>query len=719
MTFGREKRLLLGAIALGVALPLPLNQALDWPSLALFVLAVAAFLRRAAAGATSWLSNRALNLLGLAYLPVLALDVAVGAQLQPVRPILHLTLFGVAAKLWSLARERDKWQAWIGVFFLFLAAMATSTHPSVLAYLVGFLALSVALLVRFVHLHVASAFGADRGERGEAPRLPLGAPVAAIVVGTAIVAVPLFALLPRVRTPFMVGPGAIGGEPGGAQVGFADEMSLDLIGRIRDNPEIAARIRLDGVHPNAGALRLRAGSYEAWQGRSWLPAPGARPVTRGSRGGAFRIAPGTAVGRAAIALEPLRTPLLPLPVETVAVEVPAVGLRVSDGGAVALAGFPARVLEYTALLDDEPSSPALPPPEPPEAPDGIARLDQGAGPLDRSGISAAVAALAREWAGEGRASERAARIERRLLSDYVYTTDFVGRGGEFPIDDFLLRTRRGHCEYFASAMVLLLRAEGIPARLATGFYGAEWSAWDQAWVVRQSNAHAWVEAWVGDGGWRVFDPTPPNGRPSASPAGFLTSFRQAWEAAVARWDRWVISYDFDDQIGALGGVREWWQQLVRRLSGRRNETPAAPPVAGTPAVEADPEAARRPRRVGPWIAAVAAGAAIAAALVWRRRPAWNATLAYERLRAALGGAGLPVTDALAPLALARLVERRLPAAAAPASRVVSCYLEEAFAGRPAPGDELAALRTALEGLERALAGVRRSSRRSRLPFSRR
>ena len=54
-----------------------------------------------------------------------------------LRPVLHLALFAVAAKLWSLREEKQKWQTWMGIFFLFLAAMATSVHPSVVLYLIA------------------------------------------------------------------------------------------------------------------------------------------------------------------------------------------------------------------------------------------------------------------------------------------------------------------------------------------------------------------------------------------------------------------------------------------------------------------------------------------------------------------------------------------------------------------------------------------------------
>ncbi len=77
-----------------------------------------------------------------------------------------------------------------------------------------------------------------------------------------------------------------------------------------------------------------------------------------------------------------------------------------------------------------------------------------------------------------------------------------------PITEFLLTTRAGHCEYFATAMTLLLRRAGVPARYVTGFVADEWDAFEQAYVVRERHGHAWVTAWIGNR-WVDFDPTPP------------------------------------------------------------------------------------------------------------------------------------------------------------------------------------------------------------------
>jgi protein-glutamine gamma-glutamyltransferase len=702
VTFAREKRLLLGVAAALVALPLPFNDALDWPALLLFLAAVGAFLHRAWKGSGRWLSARTLNLLGLAYLPVLVVDLAASGRVQFVRPVLHLTLFGLAAKLWSLGHEKDKWQAWIGLFFLFLAAMSTSTHPAVVAYLVAFTATAVVLMARFVHLHVLSSFGAVT--EGERPPLPLGGIVVAMVLATVLLAVPLFMLLPRVRTPYVLGPGGLGADPTIPRAGFSDEMSLDLIGRIRDNPAIAARIVLEGVYGNPQSLRLKAAAYDVWEGRSWKQTRGGQERRRDPASGSVRLARLPVEGRARIALEPLRSRSLVVPAETVAVVIEGQSVKLDDGGALLLAGMPSSTFEYEARLGRRPISLAAPP-----ALDG-----EGDATLDDRGLSVRVRELAAEWAGTGPAGERAARIERRLLEDYGYTTAFIGRGGTSPIEHFLFEARRGHCEYFASAMVLLLRAEGIPARLVTGFYGAEWSPWENVWIVRQSNAHAWVEAWVPEFGWRIFDPTPPSGRPLAAPRSFRLYARQAWEALVHRWDRWVISYDFEDQLSVVGEMRLLWKRFLRDIFDRgRNALPALAESA-TESTSRTTVAAAEGRWTRGWGAA-AAIAALAAAIGFvvhlHQRPEWTARSGYERLRAALVEAGAPVADSLAPLALARLAARRLPEVSAPAERLVEGYLREVFAGEPPDAAALARLRADLVAVDSAARRARRMRRR--------
>jgi transglutaminase-like putative cysteine protease len=174
-------------------------------------------------------------------------------------------------------------------------------------------------------------------------------------------------------------------------------------------------------------------------------------------------------------------------------------------------------------------------------------------------------------------------VKQYFTERFEYST-WQGKrtGGRTPLSAFLLATRSGHCEYFASATVLLLRAAGIPARYATGFSAQEWSKLDRAYVVRERHAHAWARAWVG-GAWQDLDTTPPS--------WFLAEAAQApfWSPLtdVLSWARFTLSAWL-----ARAGERGWSRALIwfavplfamlawRTLRGRRAVTAAATVAAG-------------------------------------------------------------------------------------------------------------------------------------------
>jgi transglutaminase-like putative cysteine protease len=104
----------------------------------------------------------------------------------------------------------------------------------------------------------------------------------------------------------------------------------------------------------------------------------------------------------------------------------------------------------------------------------------------------------------------ARQITAHLRANYNYTLEMVApEGDEDAIDMFLFRTKAGHCEYFASAMVALCSAGGIPARIVTGYVGGEHNPVSGSYLIRASDAHAWVEVQTSPGRWETFDPTPP------------------------------------------------------------------------------------------------------------------------------------------------------------------------------------------------------------------
>jgi protein-glutamine gamma-glutamyltransferase len=113
--------------------------------------------------------------------------------------------------------------------------------------------------------------------------------------------------------------------------------------------------------------------------------------------------------------------------------------------------------------------------------------------------------------------------------------------GRAPLDAFLVDTRDGYCQHFAGAMALLLRMGGIPARVATGFSPGGFSDRRDAWIVRDTDAHAWVEAWFDELGWVTFDPTP-----DATPARSQIAALEAPAPAASGGDS-------DESGGGAGG----------------------------------------------------------------------------------------------------------------------------------------------------------------------
>ena len=699
IAYGRPKRLLLGGLALLAPLPLPFNELLEWPALVVYAAALVAFLRRAAGGTSSWLPNWAMNLLGLIYLPVLWLDFTVFFRGQLVRPLLHLALFVLLVKLYALNRERDKWHALIGVFFVFLAAMGTSVHPAIMLYLIVFLAASAYTLARFAYLHVLTGFGQRELEPGG---LPLGGFVTASTIATLVFAVPLFVILPRMRSPYITGRGTGSGTIVHA-AGFSDDINLDVASSVRDNRAVALRLQYDEGTPT-GELRYKAATYDVFEETSWRQSP-RREVGRERGSMAYPLVAGVPrAGGVTVYRQRMEARALPLPVETVAVEVKGTSLVFDEGGAVALPRGTIETVDYRAHVGARPVSGAVAPTAG-DRPDVV---------LGREGVNEAVARLADAAAGEGSAAERAARIEAHLIQNYAYTLDFVGRGGDHPVDDFLFRYKSGHCEYFASAMVLLLRAEGIPARLVTGFLGGEFNPLEGYYIVRQSNAHAWVEAWLGESeGWRTFDPTPPAGRPVSEAASLGLLFTQAWDYLQFRWDRYVLTYGFYDQLQAFAQLRGVWARLRNLFS--RPDRPAPTPADIVPASDPEtPAATAEAAAGGPWGTALVllAVVAVIAWILWRRRPPLTATRAYERLRHRLAQRGLALDEATAPLALRRRATRRFPEASQPAGRIVEFYVRESFGGETLAEDERSQLGAALKEAEDTLRKTAKTTRKT-------
>lgn len=346
--------------------------------------------------------------------------------------------------------------------------------------------------------------------------------------------------------------------------GFGDEVALGDIGEIKDNPAIVMRARIyrpDGG-PVAPPFYMRGAGLDRFDGIAW---------TRSDWGGGGNRDRSTS-GEGPevyqeILLEPLEQPVLfGMPVMT---RIEDLEDRAwVDGSGTWRAERSGRRVSYTAVSVLWPREVHGP---------RSRRLDlrSSHSPVERAALRSGlwlglpedldprIHQLARslqEQAGP-RASPyaRAAYVEGWLQDSYTYTLVPDPVDQRQPLAGFLFDSRRGHCEYFATALAVLLRAQGLPARVVNGFYGGEWNELGSYWIFRQRDAHSWVEVWTGEGGWISLDATPAGASLAPAP-GVWT---QATDWAAERWHRSFLRYDLDTQIGL--GLRA--ARFVRTSSG--------------------------------------------------------------------------------------------------------------------------------------------------------
>lgn len=179
-------------------------------------------------------------------------------------------------------------------------------------------------------------------------------------------------------------------------------------------------------------------------------------------------------------------------------------------------------------------------------------------------------------------------LQKFRSENFVYTLS-PPLLGEHPVDDFLFTTRRGFCEHYSSAFTVLMRAAGIPARVVTGYQGGEINPVGEYVLVRQADAHAWVEVWLENQGWLRIDPTAAvsparveRGIATALPRSdplpmfvrgdyqFLQRMRLTWDSVTYTWNQWVLGYNPERQrrfFNTLGFSETTWQVFAALLIG--------------------------------------------------------------------------------------------------------------------------------------------------------
>jgi hypothetical protein len=291
---------------------------------------------------------------------------------------------------------------------------------------------------------------------------------------------------------------------------YSNATRLGEIGRLKTEDAIV--LRVFGKREQVPAL-LHQASYNQYSGTTWQARHGNLEAIRASGDGtAFALAGAGATDLAASA-QPLRVSqqvrsgraLLALPLNASGVsDLVASRVRGNLFGAMQ-AEMEVPWVFYTALYNPAETAPAAVTPG--YAPAGAEDLEVPA--KERPTLEAVAGRLGLA----ALPAEEAVRRVRSYFAGFEYSTvrnhpySDLAPGSETPLAEFLNTTRRGHCEYFATATTLLLRTAGIPARYATGYAVQDWSTWENAWVVRKRHAHAWARAFVA-GRWTDIDTTP-------------------------------------------------------------------------------------------------------------------------------------------------------------------------------------------------------------------
>ena len=446
------------------------------------------------------------------------------------------------------------------------------------------------------------------------------------------------------------------GDPHAGLVRFSDAVDLGQRGALSPDTTVALRFRVSDLGappPPRMTLRFRGAVLDAYDGHAWTRTHEGTAVASDGAFATLVRAPDLARDRAlAIEREAFAPPVLLVPSGTVAVGLApgstSASIERTATGELHLEDAATRIVRYTAYVGDGNAEVAL------STSERVRDLALPIAPSQR------LRDLAHAWTdGEPTASAKAHAIEQRLRRDLAYDLASPSRGAPDPLDHFLFESKRGHCELFASTMTVMLRAIGIPARQVTGFVGGTYNRFGGYYVVRQSEAHAWVEGFAG--GWQTFDPTPVSPLDAMAAQGFLASSRDIGDVFAQRWGHEITAYDRRAQAG-----------LVRTL-----RLPiAALALFGVVIAIVASRALRRGRPCS----SGATGGASASRVSDPERA--RATTLYASLETALLAHGIVRDPAVPPLAHATRLQAAGHPLADDVAALTNAYLEARFGGTP-------------------------------------
>ena len=569
-----------------------------------------------------------MRFLAIAYVPFYVVD-WLGLSHSAVAASTHLVLFIAAYQPMESLQRDNQAQRLLTAALIFTASVATSTHLTIIVFIVAFAFLMFRQMMYVSHIETVRSLELPYAEP------PVTRTALFYLAGATLIGASLFPLLPRVRNPFVQG---LTGPITGASTGLSD--SIDFGEPRTANPgdgTVVARVWMDlETQPFFTPVRLRGNIYDRYEDGEWKQGfRGLREV--GARSGQYTIARPNGVTRKALVQQRAQRGKLFLPVGTYAL-----------AGAANLYEGPTRETYHTydrGMLNLDVSLAYR------AEPLRLVRERMTGYP-----VSPQVEALAqRIVAGETRPERRAELIETYLLRNYRYLPNDALPDQPMSLEQFLLVKRAGHCEYFAAGMVALLNALDVPARIAGGFYGGRHNPLTGYYAIRREDAHAWTEVWDGTR-WLTFDATPPSLRPGVHGGSAWKIYLAALSDSVTYfWDRYVLTFGLSDQITLFTDLITWTRETSVRVRSDLRQLASL--------------------RFLSLLAAVSVVGAAAIALSRRRRRTFDLLAAFLKER------GIEVSDAMTMEEALRSLDADSARAIAP---LVALYEEEEFSGQRDP-----------------------------------
>jgi len=480
----------------------------------------------------------------------------------------HLLLFLLLVKLYTRRTSRDARDLAFLAFFMLVAVAPATTSVVFLALFVVFLVVGTWLLM-LRHL-VAETEGAPPSLEARRPfglgrdlfALSLAASAATIAITTV-----LFLVIPR------VGQAALPLRPHVSRLvsGFSERVELGAFGEIEADSTVVMRVHLEAWRGGQGrpealpALRWRGIAFDAFDGRAWTVSRSTLRLTlRRELPVAFPVHRyyGGPVLTQEIFLEPIGSEMIFGAARLLRLHGRSDVVTLDDLGNVAVP-VPSARLNYTVDSEPETGDPRglnLADARLPSDPRWLARYTQ------LPPVAPRVVALAQGiTAGAADPYEAALRLSGWLGRELKYTRVLESPGAEDPLEDFLFVRRAGNCEYFAAALAVMLRTQGIPARVVNGFQRGEWNPYGDYFIVRLRDAHSWVEVFVDGAGWVSLDPSP---RGVPEPTAVAARAMLWLDALRLSWYRYVVSWSLHDQLAAAETVRRavWTRSALPRVA---------------------------------------------------------------------------------------------------------------------------------------------------------